>query len=78
MPPSVSTVLVQRNINAILQGARSSHPPLQDAALDVLTFTVKQGLHHPLQVRHCLPHTTKSGDSLPNVVNADLDRARNK
>ena len=42
--------MVQRNIEAILQGARSSYRPLQDAALEVLTFTVKQGLHHPLQV----------------------------
>lgn len=50
---SVSTSVVQRNINAVLQGARSSHPALQDAALEVLTFTVKQGLHHPLQV--CAP-----------------------
>lgn len=47
---SVSTSVVQRNIEAILQGARSSYRPLQDAALEVLTFTVKQGLHHPLQV----------------------------
>lgn len=46
----VSSAVVQGNIDAILKGAASSYPPLQDAALDVLTFTVKQGLNHPLQV----------------------------
>ncbi|ORY23265.1 hypothetical protein BCR39DRAFT_549569 [Naematelia encephala] len=48
----LSTLVVQRNIEHILYGARSQHPPTQNAALDVLAFTVNQGLYHPLQ---CLP-----------------------
>ncbi|KAK4684433.1 cohesin loading factor subunit SCC2, partial [Tremellales sp. Uapishka_1] len=49
---SVSTAVVQRNIGHILEGAKSQFPQLQTAALDVLSFTVTQGLYHPLQ---CLP-----------------------
>lgn len=52
---SVSSAVIQGNIDAILKGAASSYPPLQDAALDVLTFTVKQGLNHPLQVSLPVP-----------------------
>ncbi|KAL7420405.1 Sister chromatid cohesion protein 2 [Cryptotrichosporon argae] len=48
----VSTTLVQANIDYILDGAKSHHEPLRDAAMDVLAFTVKQGLYHPLL---CLP-----------------------
>lgn len=48
----VSTAVVQRNIQHVLSGAKSTHPPTQSAALDVLTFTVSQGLYHPLQ---CMP-----------------------
>lgn len=46
----VSTAVVQRNIGAILNGSKSAHPALQDAALGVLDFTVRQGLYHPLEV----------------------------
>lgn len=62
--------MVQRNINAILQGARSSYPPLQDAALEVLTFTVKQGLHHPLQVCNTMFEVGSHADqqSMPILI----------
>jgi cohesin loading factor subunit SCC2 len=46
----VSTAVVQRNIGAILAGSKSAHPALQDSALNVLDFTVRQGLYHPLEV----------------------------
>ncbi|KAK1921174.1 hypothetical protein DB88DRAFT_92041 [Papiliotrema laurentii] len=48
----LSTAVVQRNIQHILNGAKSQHLPTQSAALDILAFTVTQGLYHPLQ---CLP-----------------------
>jgi hypothetical protein len=47
----LSTAVVQRNIQHILNGAKSQHLPTQSAALDILAFTVTQGLYHPLQVR---------------------------
>jgi cohesin loading factor subunit SCC2 len=46
----VSTAIVQQNIHHILDGAKSQHAPTQTAAMDVLAFTVTQGLYHPLQV----------------------------
>ncbi|KAJ7211043.1 hypothetical protein B0H12DRAFT_389308 [Mycena haematopus] len=45
----VSSAVVQRYIDHILQAALSQHPQIQAAAIDVLTFTIKQGLAHPLQ-----------------------------
>jgi cohesin loading factor subunit SCC2 len=42
--------MVQRHFQHIINGAKSSHYPTQSAALDVLAFTVNQGLYHPLQV----------------------------
>lgn len=48
----VSTAVVQRNMDHILRGARSHHAATQNAAVDILAFTVNQGLFHPLQ---CLP-----------------------
>ncbi|CAD6587723.1 MAG: Sister chromatid cohesion protein 2 [Tremellales sp. Tagirdzhanova-0007] len=48
----ISTAVVQRNIQFILNGATSQHFATQVAALDVLSFIVNQGLSHPLQ---CLP-----------------------
>ncbi|ORX35130.1 hypothetical protein BD324DRAFT_633983 [Kockovaella imperatae] len=48
----LSTAVVQRNIESILRGARSQHAATQNAAMDILAFTVHQGLYHPLQ---CMP-----------------------
>ncbi|KAJ7465273.1 hypothetical protein FB451DRAFT_1263153 [Mycena latifolia] len=45
----VSSAVVQRYLNHILDAALSQHTPTQAAAIDVLTFTIKQGLAHPLQ-----------------------------
>ncbi|KAF6755969.1 protein rad9 [Ephemerocybe angulata] len=45
----VSSAIVQRYIDHILAAALSPTPYIQAAALDVLTFTVKGGLAHPLQ-----------------------------
>ncbi|KAK8844801.1 hypothetical protein IAR55_006651 [Kwoniella newhampshirensis] len=42
-----STTIVQNNIEQIFECARSQHPPTQNAALDVLTFVVNQGLYSP-------------------------------
>ena len=44
--------MVQRNFEHIISGAKSNHFPTQSAALDVLAFTVNQGLYHPLQVNY--------------------------
>ncbi|KAF7296629.1 Sister chromatid cohesion protein [Mycena chlorophos] len=45
----VSSAVVQRYMAHILDAALSRHPSIQAAATDVLTFTIKQGLAHPLQ-----------------------------
>ncbi|KAJ7903762.1 hypothetical protein B0H14DRAFT_2666173 [Mycena olivaceomarginata] len=45
----VSSAVVQRYMPQILQAALSQHPQIQVAAIDILTFTIKQGLAHPLE-----------------------------
>ncbi|KAG6812718.1 radiation sensitive protein rad9 [Tricholoma furcatifolium] len=45
----VSSAIVQRYLGPILDAALSQNPPIQATAIDVLSFTVKQGLAHPLQ-----------------------------
>lgn len=47
----VSSAVLQRYLDPILKAALSPVPQLQGGAIDVLTFTIKQGLTHPLQVR---------------------------
>lgn len=47
---SYSTTIVQNNIEHIFDCARSQHAPAQNAALDVLTFVVNQGLYSPVHV----------------------------
>ncbi|WVQ94119.1 hypothetical protein IAU59_001197 [Kwoniella sp. CBS 9459] len=47
-----STTIVQNNIEQIFECARSQHPLTQNAALDVLTFVVNQGLYSPV---HTVP-----------------------
>lgn len=47
---SYSTTIVQNNIEHIFDCARSQHVPAQNAALDVLTFVVNQGLYSPVHV----------------------------
>jgi cohesin loading factor subunit SCC2 len=43
--------VVQQNIEHIRDGAKSHHEDTQQAAMDVLAFTVNQALYHPLAVR---------------------------
>ncbi|KAA1473731.1 hypothetical protein DENSPDRAFT_882264 [Dentipellis sp. KUC8613] len=45
----VSSAIVQRYLDPILQAALSQHLQTQAAAIDILSFTIKQGLAHPLQ-----------------------------
>ena len=47
---SVSSAIVQRYLSQILDAALSQSPQIQATAIDVLSFTIKQGLAHPLQV----------------------------
>lgn len=47
---SYSTTIVQNNIGHIFDCAKSQHAPAQNAALDVLTFVVNQGLYSPVHV----------------------------
>lgn len=46
---SVSSAIVQRYLNQVLEAVMSPHSQNQAAAVDVLSFTIKQGLAHPLQ-----------------------------
>ncbi|PCH40319.1 hypothetical protein WOLCODRAFT_67627 [Wolfiporia cocos MD-104 SS10] len=47
----VSSAVVQRYLDPILKAALSQSAQIQSAAVDILTFTIKQGLAHPLQAR---------------------------
>jgi cohesin loading factor subunit SCC2 len=47
---SVSTAIVQRYLTVILETAISTTISIQKVAIDILSFTVTQGLAHPLQV----------------------------
>lgn len=46
----VSSAIVQRYIESILSAALSHHVQMQAPAVEILAFTIKQGLAHPLQV----------------------------
>jgi len=46
---SVSSAIVQRYLGQILDAALSQHPQTQGTAVDILSFTIKQGLAHPVQ-----------------------------
>ncbi|KAF5337499.1 hypothetical protein D9758_013605 [Tetrapyrgos nigripes] len=45
----VSSAVVQRYLTHILDAALSQNPHIQASAIDIMSFTVKQGLAHPLQ-----------------------------
>lgn len=47
---SVSSAIVQRYLPQILEAALSSQVRIQAVAVDILGFTIRQGLAHPLQV----------------------------
>jgi cohesin loading factor subunit SCC2 len=46
---SVASAIVQRYLNEVLDAALAQNPQTQNIAIDILSFTVKQGLAHPLQ-----------------------------
>lgn len=45
----MSSAIVQRYLSHVLEAALSQNAQIQSVAIDVLTFTIKQGLAHPLQ-----------------------------
>lgn len=47
----ISSAIVQRYIDHILSAATSANNHIQSPAVDIISYTVKQGLAHPLQVR---------------------------
>ncbi|KAG1743247.1 uncharacterized protein EDB91DRAFT_1126495 [Suillus paluster] len=44
-----ASAVVQRYISSILDAALSQNSQIQNVAVDILSFTIKQGLAHPLQ-----------------------------
>ncbi|KZW01563.1 hypothetical protein EXIGLDRAFT_738517 [Exidia glandulosa HHB12029] len=60
----VAAAIVQRYLPQILDAAVTKNVQVQNSAMDILTFTVKQGLAHPLQ---CLP-TIIALETSPNVL----------
>ena len=53
MAHRVSSAIVQRYLDHVLEAALSQNAQIQAIAIDVLSFTIKQGLAHPLQVCLC-------------------------
>ncbi|KAF8333610.1 uncharacterized protein EI90DRAFT_2994571 [Cantharellus anzutake] len=49
---SVSSAVVQRYLTHVLEAAMTIHAALQNIAIDILGFVVRQGLAHPIQ---CIP-----------------------
>jgi len=74
----VSTAVVQRNIGAILAGSKSAHPALQDSALNVLDFTVRQGLYHPLEVFFLfMLRTSADSQCMPILISLETSELDN-
>lgn len=66
IPFSVSSAIVQRYLQHILEAALSQNAQIQNAAIDVLTFTIKQGLAHPLQVCALVRSPSRSSHAFPS------------
>ncbi|KAF4581480.1 Sister chromatid cohesion protein 2 [Pleurotus pulmonarius] len=67
----VSSAVVQRYLSQILEAALSQNWQIQAAAIDILTFTIKQGLAHPLQsVPVIVALETSSNATLSNRASA--------
>ena len=62
----VSSAVVQRYLPQILDASLGGNAIVQNAAVDILGFTIKQGLAHPLQVRGT-PLSIKVFHSRPEV-----------
>ena len=50
---------MQRYLQPILAAALSQNGQMQAPAVDILAFTIKQGLAHPLQVRILLSQSRR-------------------
>ncbi|KIP08264.1 hypothetical protein PHLGIDRAFT_127100 [Phlebiopsis gigantea 11061_1 CR5-6] len=61
----VSSAIIQRYLNPILTAALSQTTQIQAPAVDILTFTIRQGLAHPLQ---CFPVVVALETSPNNVL----------
>lgn len=62
---------MQRYLQQILDAAVTKHPQVQNSAMDILTFTIKQGLAHPLQVEDkcsCVALFDTCSQCLPTIV----------
>ncbi|KAG8957597.1 Sister chromatid cohesion protein 2 [Tulasnella sp. 419] len=63
----VSSAIVQRYLVQILEACLSRHPQIQASAVEIVAFTIKQGLAHPLQCRPVLVALeTSPNNSLSN------------
>ena len=51
---SVSSAIVQHYLNHILEAVLSPFSKIQPSVVNILSFTVKQGLSHPLLIGSCL------------------------
>jgi cohesin loading factor subunit SCC2 len=61
-----------------LAGSKSAHPALQDSALNVLDFTVRQGLYHPLEVCTCCKiWTTADSQCMPILISLETSELDN-
>jgi cohesin loading factor subunit SCC2 len=67
----VSSAVVQRYLPQILDASLGSNTTVQNAAVDILGFTIRQGLAHPLQV--CEPSLNEwllltPNECLPTII----------
>lgn len=46
----VSSAVIQRYLQQVLDAALSPNPQIQASAVEILSYTIKQGLAHPLLV----------------------------
>lgn len=47
---SVSSAVIQRYLQQVLDAALSANTQIQSSAVEILSYTIKQGLAHPLLV----------------------------
>lgn len=47
---SVSSAVIQRYLQQVLDAALSANSQIQSSAVEILSYTIKQGLAHPLLV----------------------------
>lgn len=71
----VSSAVVQRYLPQILDASLGGNVTVQNAAVDILGFTIRQGLAHPLQV--CEPSLDSRFSLTPRRVPANHHRPGN-